>query len=88
MQKKSPLDLNNTKFSRSIKLRQSKGILAKKTPHDTNNDKNLLSRSLESSIVWINKSMAIRRYFGKEIHLFALEDSAGKTLPGEKLWRG
>ena len=29
--------------------------------------------------------VAIRRYFGKEIHLFALEDSAGKTLPGEKL---
>ena len=29
--------------------------------------------------------MAIRRYFGAEIHLFALEDSAGKTLPREKL---
>ena len=48
----------------------------------------ILITSIENSIVRINKSMAIRRYFGKEIHLFALEDSAGKTLPGEKLGGG
>ena len=42
----------------------------------------------ENSLFSRDKSMAIRRYFGKEIHLFALEDSAGKTLPGEKLGRG
>ena len=38
-----------------------------------------------SPFPWGIKVVAIRRYFGKEIHLFALEDSAGKTLPGEKL---
>ena len=34
------------------------------------------------------KTLAIRRCFGREIHLFAQEDPAGKTQPGEKLGRG